>query len=153
MPRCLPWRLPLRPLILVPVLALAACGTSLPSVTPIAAPAPVPRGERDARYDACRDQATRVVQYRERGQLMRNDETESGRGTMGVQPMMRVENDRGAAQIDRDRLIADCLRASPDPVRGPGQAATTTGTTTTSGGGLALPASGRALPPPGAGGR
>jgi hypothetical protein len=65
-----------------------------------------------------------------------------------------VENDRGAAQIDRDRLIAECLRASPDPVRGPGQAATTTTTTTTgTGGGLALPASGRALPPPGVGGR
>ena len=150
----MPSRLPLRLLVIAPLAALAACGSPLPTISPIAAPAPVPRGERDARYEACRDQATRVVQYRERGQLMRSDETESGRGTMGVSPMMRVENDRGAAQIDRDRLVAECLRASPDPVRGPGQAATTTTTTgTTSGGGLAQPASGRALPPPGVGGR
>ncbi len=144
-----------RLMLVAPILALAACGTGLPSIQPIAAPPPVPRGERDARYEACREQATRVVQYRERGQLMRSDDAESGRGTMGAMPMMRVENDRGAAQIDRDRLVAECLRASPDPVRSPGQAATTTtttGTTTSTGGGLQMPAS-RALPPPGVGGR
>jgi hypothetical protein len=149
MPR---FRLP-RPLLAAPFVALAACANPLPSVTPITAPTPVPRGERDARYEACRDQATRVVQYRERGQLMRSDETESGRGTMGVAPMMRVENDRGAAQIDRDRLIAECLRASPDPVRGPAAATTTTTTPSGTAGSARLPAGGRALAPPGVGGR
>lgn len=153
----MPSRLPLRLLVIAPIAALAACGAPLPSVSPITAPAPVPRGERDARYEACREQATRVVQYRERGQLMRSDETESGRGTMGVSPMMRVDNDRGAAQIDRDRLVAECLRASPDPVRGPGQAAATTTTTTTTDSttttGTRRSATSRALPPPGAGGR
>ncbi|NGM18426.1 hypothetical protein G3576_00250 [Roseomonas stagni] len=143
-----------RLMLVAPILALAACGTSLPPVTPITAPAPVPRGERDARYEACRDQATRVVQYRERGQLMRSDETESGRGTMGVAPMMRVENDRGAAQIDRDRLIAECLRASPDPVRGPAAATpATTDSTATTTTGTRRPATSRALPPPGVGTR
>ena len=127
------------------LLLLGACGAPIPTFTPI--PAPVPQGQRDSRYEACREQATRVVQYRERGQLMRSDETESGRGTLTVAPYSRIEADRGAAQIDRDRLIAECLRASPDPVRGPGAAAAPAAETapaTT----IRLPPSGRALPPP-----
>jgi hypothetical protein len=127
------------------LLLLGACGAPIPSFSPM--PAPVPQGQRDSRYEACREQATRVVQYRERGQLMRSDETESGRGTLTVAPYSRVEADRGAAQIDRDRLIAECLRASPTPVRGPGAtaapAAEAPPATT-----LRLPPSGRALPPP-----
>lgn len=127
------------------LLLLGACGAPIPTFSPI--PAPVPQGQRDSRYEACREQATRVVQYRERGQLMRSDETESGRGTLTVAPYSRVEADRGAAQIDRDRLIAECLRASPEPVRGPGAAAAPAAETppaTT----IRLPPTGRALPPP-----
>jgi len=138
------------------LLLLGACGAPIPSFSPM--PAPVPQGQRDSRYEACRDQATRVVQYRERGQLMRSDETESGRGTLTVAPYSRVEADRGAAQIDRDRLIAECLRASPDPVRGPGSAqgggtqggATAPAADAPPAQSLRLPPSGRALPPPGA---
>ncbi|MGG5808417.1 hypothetical protein [Falsiroseomonas sp. CW058] len=68
------------------------------------------RGERDPRLDACRDQATRAVQWRDRGQLMRTDETESGRGTTTVAPFSRTESDRMGAQMERDRLIAECMR-------------------------------------------
>ncbi|MGG5885549.1 hypothetical protein ACLF3G_00305 [Falsiroseomonas sp. HC035] len=105
------------PILLLATLPLAACNMALPSnlPTPIAAPAPVPQGQRDSRYEACRTEATRVVQYRERGQLMRTDETESSRGTLGVTPYSRIESDRGAAQIDRDRLIAECLSRAPTP--------------------------------------
>ncbi|MDP3414753.1 hypothetical protein [Falsiroseomonas sp.] len=105
MPR--PRALPLTALLL----GLSACNLPLP--TPISAPPPPPAGQRDAAYDACRAEATRVVQFRERGQQMRMDETESSRGTLSVAPYSRVESDRGAQQIDRDRLIADCLRAAP----------------------------------------
>ncbi|NKE47661.1 hypothetical protein HB662_22975 [Roseomonas frigidaquae] len=94
-------------------LLLGLTGCSLPLPTPISAPPPPPPGQRDAAYEACRAEATRVVQYRERGQQMRTDETESSRGTLSVAPYSRVESDRGAQQIDRDRLIADCLRAAP----------------------------------------
>ncbi len=104
MPR--PRALPLTVLLL----GLSACAIPLP--TPISAPPP-PAGQRDAAYDACRAEATRVVQFRERGQQMRTDETESSRGTLSVAPYSRVESDRGAQQIDRDRLIAECLRAAP----------------------------------------
>jgi len=76
-----------------------------------------PRGERDPRYDACREEATRAVQWRDRGQLMRTDETESGRGTVTVAPFSRTEADRMGAQMERDRLIAECLRR---PVAGGG---------------------------------
>jgi hypothetical protein len=92
----------MRPVLLLPIL-LAACAA------PLGAPPP---GERDARYDACRAEATRVVQYRERAQTMRSDETESGRGTVTVAPYGRAESDRMMAQMDRDRIIQDCLRAS-----------------------------------------
>ena len=141
--------MPRRPAAAVALLLLGACGAPIPSFSPI--PAPVPAAQRDSRYETCRDQATRVVQYRERGQLMRSDETESGRGTLTVAPYSRVEADRGAAQIDRDRLIADCLRASPDPVRSPGaaQGGATPAADTPPATPLRLPPSGRALPPPG----
>jgi hypothetical protein len=67
---------------------------------------------RDPREAACRAEATRVVQYRERGQLMRSDETESGRGTVTVAPFARAESDRGLAQLEREAMVRDCLRAA-----------------------------------------
>jgi hypothetical protein len=78
-------------------------------------PPPVPtgpRGERDARAEACRAEATRVVQWRDRGQLMRNDEIENrADGNITVAPPSRAESDRLGATFERDRIAADCLRA------------------------------------------
>lgn len=71
------------------------------------------QAERDPRFEACRAEATRLVQFRDRGQLMRQDETESGRGTVTVAPFSRAESDRMGAQMERDRLIAECLRNQP----------------------------------------
>jgi hypothetical protein len=72
-----------------------------------------PRGERDARAEACRAEATRVVQWRDRGQLMRNDEIENrADGNITVAPPSRAESDRLGAAFERDRIAADCLRAS-----------------------------------------
>jgi hypothetical protein len=86
-------------------------------------PPTLARGERDPRLDACREQATRAVQWRDRGQLMRSDETESGRGTTTISPYSRVESDRMGAQMERDRLIADCMRnaapVAPQPAAAP----------------------------------
>jgi hypothetical protein len=87
-------------LLLLPLL-LAAC------TAPLGAP---PGGEADARRDACLAEATRQVQWRERGQTMRSDETESGRGTVTVAPYGRAESDRMMAQMERDRMVQDCLR-------------------------------------------
>jgi hypothetical protein len=62
------------------------------------------------RTDACRAEATRLVQWRDRGQLMRTDEAESSRGTFGATPFSRLESDRLGQQFERDRLAAECLR-------------------------------------------
>lgn len=90
----------MRRLLLTLPLLLAAC----------AMPAESPRDPREA---ACRAEATRIVQWRERGQTMRTDETESGRGTVTVAPYSRAESDRGLAQLERERIVRDCLRAQP----------------------------------------
>jgi hypothetical protein len=98
-------------LLILPVLLIAACDSprlaSGPNDVPFGG---APRGEQDARLAACRAEATRVVQFRERGQTMRTDETESGRGTITVAPYSRAEADRASAQLTRDQMIRDCLR-------------------------------------------
>ena len=95
--------------LLLPAL-LIACAT----------PAPPPgraQSERDARVAACRAEATRIVQYRERGQVMRTDETESSLGTLTVTPFDRAEADRGRAQMDRDAIMRECMGAAPEGSR------------------------------------
>jgi hypothetical protein len=102
--------------LLLPLLLLAACDSPRLQAARIDVPmGGAPRGERDPRLDACRAEATRVVQFRERGQTMRADETESGRGTVTVAPFSRAEDDRAGQQLERDRMIQDCLRASAPP--------------------------------------
>jgi hypothetical protein len=85
----------------------------------IACSAPAPQAsraptERDARVAACRAEATRIVQYRERGQVMRTDETESSLGTLTVTPFDRAEADRGRAQMERDRIMRECIGGAPE---------------------------------------
>jgi hypothetical protein len=72
-----------------------------------------PRGERDTTTEACRAEAERMVLRRERAQVMRADETESGRDSLTVAPYSRAQNDRAFAQEDRNRIIAECMRANP----------------------------------------
>jgi len=98
----------MRSLLPLPLL-LAACAG--PGFGPIAAVPAAP--QRDSRTEACRAEATRIVQFRDRGQVMRTDETESGRGTTTVAPFSRAESDRGGQQMERDRILQDCLRANP----------------------------------------
>lgn len=95
--------------LILPVL-LAACAQPIGSLGGVGSRPPA---ERDPRVEACRAEATRVVQWRDRGQLMRSDETESGRGTVTVAPYSRVESDRAGQQYERDRIVQECLRAQP----------------------------------------
>jgi hypothetical protein len=96
------------PLLILPLLLFGACAGP-------AMPPPLAASPRDAREAACRAEAERIVRIRERAQTMRSDETESGRGTITVAPYSRAEADRGFAQMDRDRIIQDCLRAQAPP--------------------------------------
>jgi hypothetical protein len=99
--------MPRHAVLLLPILLMACSAPLGPG------PAPRPTAERDARTEACRAEATRIVQYRERGQTMRTDETESGRGTVTVAPFSRAETDRGMAQMERDRIMRECMGGTP----------------------------------------
>ncbi len=91
-------------------LAFAAC--SIPMGQQEAASE---RQTADPRYAACRAEATRLVQFRDRGQQMRTDEAENRLGTDMTIPYSRTETDRLAQQMERDRLITECLRDRSAP--------------------------------------
>ena len=93
-----------RPAVLLLSLLIAGCAG--PAGNTASAP-------DNARLAACQAEAERMVQRRERAQVMRADEAESSRGFVTVAPTGRAANDRGFAQMDRDRIIADCMRADP----------------------------------------
>jgi len=95
-------------LALLPAVLLAACSGPLP-------PSARQQGDRSALSAACRSQAERVVNYRDRGQTMRADEYNARVGTtsyLGPQ----VITDQIAQVYERDRIAADCVR-SAEPAR------------------------------------
>lgn len=93
-----------RPALLLLPLLIAGCAGQAGNA---------PSAPDNARLAACQAEAERMVQRRERAQVMRADEAESSRGFVTVAPTGRAANDRGFAQMDRDRIIADCMRADP----------------------------------------
>jgi len=102
------------PLALLPALLLAACaGGNAPM-----------GGQARAVRDACTVEAERVVRYRDRGQLMRQDDYNARVGTtseLGPQ----VITDQIAQLYDRDRMAADCVRGvNAAPAAAPIPAAT-----------------------------
>ena len=103
------------------VLALGACtlplGGNQGSSSRAAGNAPA-GGQDDRRLAACRAEATRLVQYRDRGQLMRSDEAASQVGTGASSfgtpyTRNRIETEQLGAQVERDRLVAECMRGTP----------------------------------------
>lgn len=120
------------------MLALAACATgSDPAVTPpgptfaaprAATPARPPAGriapgqvftapapgeairDRAGLAAACRQDADRIVVYRDRGQLMREDERDARLGTDSSIYARRGESDRLGRIFERDRIAADCVQ-------------------------------------------
>ncbi|WP_043835759.1 hypothetical protein [Muricoccus aerilatus] len=109
-----------RPLsALLPALALlAACSGPLPSGLSSSAPSASRSGERGAVAAACRSQAERVVNYRDRGQTMRADDYNARIGTtsyLGPQVM----TDQIAQVYERDRIAADCVRSAEPPRTAP----------------------------------
>jgi hypothetical protein len=69
--------------------------------------------DRAAVAEACRRDADRVVLYRDRGQLMREDERDARIGTDSSIYARRVETDRLGRVFERDRLAAECLEQDP----------------------------------------
>ncbi|MDO9708321.1 hypothetical protein [Paracraurococcus lichenis] len=83
-----------------------------------AAPAPA-AGLRDqaAVASACRREADRIITFRDRGQLMREDERDSRLGSQASIFSQRAETDRLGRIYERDRLADQCVqentRAAP----------------------------------------
>lgn len=75
--------------------------------------------DRAAAAEACRRDADRIVLYRDRGQLMREDERDARVGTDASIYARRAETDRLGRAFERDRIAAECLEQDP------GTAATT----------------------------
>ncbi|WP_338662677.1 hypothetical protein VQH23_21310 [Pararoseomonas sp. SCSIO 73927] len=106
----------LRVLLVAAPLGLAACAQA--PTAPVAQRAGVPNaGAEAARSDraaACLADAERVVRYRDRGQLMRQDDYNARIGTtshLGPQ----VISDQFAQVYDRDRMAAECVRGGSTP--------------------------------------
>lgn len=101
---------PTRPLLFL--LALAACAS-----TPERGPE---QQQQAAALSACRREAERVINYRDRGQLMRSDDQEARVG-VSTYLSFRPTADRLAATYERDQLAARCVRGtdpSTTPVTG-----------------------------------
>lgn len=112
-------------LLAVPAL-LAACTAPIqnsriqaPQLALQPAPLAPPRGaEADARFQACRAEAERVVLFRERAQTMRNDDLASSAGGFAnstVLPGFRQQLNQASGEAERDRLTRECM-ASTQPV-------------------------------------
>lgn len=65
--------------------------------------------DRAAVAELCRRDADRVVLYRDRGQLMREDERDARIGTDSSIYARRTETDRLGRVFERDRIAAECL--------------------------------------------
>ena len=75
--------------------------------------------DRAALAETCRRDADRIVLYRDRGQLMREDERDARIGTDASIYARRAETDRLGRVFERDRIAAECLQqgATPPPTR------------------------------------
>ena len=69
--------------------------------------------DRAAVAEACRRDADRVVLYRDRGQLMREDDRDARVGTDASPFARRFETDRLGRVFERDRIAAECLQQDP----------------------------------------
>lgn len=93
---------PIRSSALLAAALLAACGDR-----PIPNPGVRAAGNAPSAV-ACRQEADRVVLFRDRGQLMREDEREARVGVESSIYARRGETDRLGRIFERDRLAADC---------------------------------------------
>ena len=106
------------------VAPVAAAGRPAPAAnfgpaTTAAAPPPQAARDRAAQVEACRRDADRIVLYRGRGQLMREDERDARIGTDSSIYARRTETDRLGRIFERDRIAAECLEQDtrPQPAR------------------------------------
>ncbi|PZW51043.1 hypothetical protein C8P66_101260 [Humitalea rosea] len=93
---------------LLAALVLGAC----------AQPATQPGGARRQVSDACRAEADRVIERRDRGDLLRQDERSARIGVGGGMPPPSNSEELRRAW-DRDRMAAECERGALNPAPEP----------------------------------
>jgi hypothetical protein len=116
---------PASPLLGAPRTSLVQPGASVP-VNPgtpsrpsdiYTGPAAETRREQAAVAAACRREADRIIAFRDRGQLMREDERDARLGSdSGPYPLLSMDTRRLSRLYERDRIAEECVRqntASP----------------------------------------
>jgi hypothetical protein len=88
------------------LLVLAACAQQEAPPTPRAAAA----GATPELLRICTQEAERVVNFRERGQMMRRDANFGDSDMTNDVPTARLRSDNFQQQSLRDELIRDCIR-------------------------------------------
>jgi len=107
----------LLPILLLPVLILAACGAPNSALPRFDAPTLSPPRPGDPRTNpavvqACREQAAREIQRQDRGQLLREDESNARQGaSFGALPGTS-QSDVLGRQYLFERRINECIRAN-----------------------------------------
>lgn len=81
-----------------------------PGAVPTVPPPPQALRDQAALAAACRSDADRIVTFRDRGQLMREDERDARIGTDASIYARRAETDRLGRIYERDRIAADCVQ-------------------------------------------
>lgn len=122
----------LRAAWLLPVLLLAACGAPNSAVPRFDAPTLSPPRPGDPRTNpavvqSCREQAAREIQRQDRGQLLREDESNARQGaSFGALPGTS-QSDVLGRQYLFERRINECIRANTQaaPAAQPAPAAVT----------------------------
>ncbi len=81
-----------------------------PGAVPTVPPPGAALRDQAALAAACRTDADRIVTFRDRGQLMREDERDARIGTDASIYARRSETDRLGRIYERDRIAADCVQ-------------------------------------------
>jgi hypothetical protein len=81
-----------------------------PGAVPTVPPPSAAMRDQAALAAACRADADRIVTFRDRGQLMREDERDARIGTDASIYARRSETDRLGRIYERDRLASNCVQ-------------------------------------------
>ena len=103
--------------MLLPVLLLAACGAPGSTAPRFETPSLSPPRPGDPRLNAavvqaCREQVAQQLQRQDRGQLMREDESQSRMGATFAALPQTNQSDVMGRQFTFERRINECIRAN-----------------------------------------
>ena len=110
----------LRAALLFPVLLVAACGAPGSTAPRFETPSLAPSRPGDPRTNAavtqaCREQVAQQLQRQDRGQLLREDESQSRLGASFAAGPATSQTDTLGRQFTFERRINECIRANTQP--------------------------------------